>query len=265
MNLFTLIGFFTGIAVFLGSVIFSFQNTSAIIDPKSALMVVGGTIAITMVCFPAEQIKTLLGVFFKRVFGKSKVDYSGVVLQITKLSEAKKQGKTAFQTAIDEIQHPFLKDAASVLFWMKVNVTEDELRKLLETRAQTHFREYMAEANIFKTIAKFPPALGLMGTTIGLIALLQSLGMGEEAKKMIGPSMAIALITTLYGLFFANFIFIPIAENLSKQTQEDRKVRCMIVEGIMLIQADKPTQFVQESVKSYILPKDRKKDGEPLS
>lgn len=265
MSITTLLGFLSAFGVFVASIYFSFHNASAIIDPKSALMVVGGTAAVTLICFPIKQIRTLLKVFFKRVIGKNKIDYNHVVDEIVKLSEAKKSGRQQFNNAIDQVEHPFLRDAAKVLFWMKVDVTEAELRKLLETRAFTHYKEYMAEAKIFKTIAKFPPAFGLMGTTIGLIALLQSLGMGDDAKKLIGPAMAIALVTTLYGLAISNFLLIPIAENLTKQTEEDQKIRYMIVEGVMLIQANKPTKFVEESVKSFLLPSQRNDDNEDMA
>ena len=130
------------------------------------------------------------------------------------------------------------------------------MRSLLETRVETHFERYMVEADIFRAISKFPPAFGLMGTTLGMIALLQALGR-SDAKNLIGPSMAIALVATLYGIVLSNFVFIPIAENLTQQTREDLIARRIVVEGIMLIAADKPTQFVEEKVKSFLLPSER--------
>ena len=77
---------------------------------------------------------------------------------------------------------------------------------------------------------------------------------------MIGPAMAIALVATLYGLVLTNFVFIPIAENLAEQTQEDLIARSIVVEGIMLIEADKPTKYIEEKVKSFLLPKQRGED-----
>jgi chemotaxis protein MotA len=114
----------------------------------------------------------------------------------------------------------------------------------------------MNDVKLFKTLAKFPPAFGLMGTTIGMIALMQSLN-GADAKNSIGPSMAIALVATLYGLVLTNFILLPIAENLSEQTQDDFLARSIVVEGVMLIQAEKPTKFIEEKLKSFLLPNQR--------
>ena len=139
------------------------------------------------------------------------------------------------------------------LFWLESDVSGEELRDLLESRAKTFFDEYMEEAKVFKVIGKFPPAFGLMGTTLGLIALLQSIGK-EGGIESLGPSMAVALITTLYGLFLANFIFVPIAENLEQQTHEDAVQRIMCVEGLMMIQEGKPTKYVEEKVKAFLLP-----------
>ena len=78
---------------------------------------------------------------------------------------------------------------------------------------------------------------------------------------MIGPSMAVALVATLYGVAFTNFFFIPVAENLSKQTMEDSVSRQMVVEGIMLIQAKVPTSYVEAKLNSFLLPSQRGKGG----
>lgn len=262
MNISTALGFFIALAVFALAAGTAFHDARVIFDYHAALMVIGGTVAVTMICFPLNQIMSLLKVFFRRIFGKNKTNYLKIVDEIVMLSSAQKKGKRPFEQAINNISYAFLKDAAKVLYWIKADISPDELRKMLEIRAKTHYREYMAEAKIFRTISKFPPAFGLMGTTLGLIGLFQALGFGDEAKGQIGPAMAVALVATLYGLVFANFIFIPIAENLTKQTQEDEKARAMVIEGIMLIQSDKPTKFVEEHVKSFLLPSQRG-DGGP--
>ena len=257
MNVGTLIGFFFAFTVFVVSIIMSLRNPGVIVDLHAAMIVIGGTVAVAFICFPLNQIGGLLKVFFKRLLGKSRRDYNVLIAELVTLSNAKRKGRKAFESATTLIQDPFLKDAASMLFWAQSEINEHELRDLLETRQATHYKLYTDEAKIFRTMAKFPPAFGLMGTTMGMIALLQSLG-SPDAKNMIGPAMAIALVATLYGLVLTNFVFIPIAENLTKQTQEDLMARSIVVEGIMLINADKSTRYVQEKVESFLLPKQRK-------
>jgi chemotaxis protein MotA len=257
MNVGTLIGFFFAFSVFGVSVIMSFRNASVVLDLHAGLIVVGGTVAVALVCFPLKQITALLKVFAKRVLGKNRRDYDGIIQELVILSDAHRKGKKVFEAVIPSLKDAFLQDAAGMLFWAQSEISEIELRDLLETRVNTHYKLYMSEAKIFRTMSKFPPAFGLMGTTMGMIALLQSLGTAD-AKNMIGPAMAIALVATLYGLVLTNFVFIPIAENLTKQTQEDLMARNIVVEGIMLIHADKPTRYVEEKVKSFLLPGQRK-------
>ena len=251
-------GFIGAIVVFFATVYLSFQNPVVMLDFKSALIVVGGTIAASVMAFPLRKIWHLLKVFARSLAGQSKINYMQIAHEIGNLAEARIKGRKAFEQATEQVTYPFLKDAAEVLFWLSADVSPEDLRETLDIRAKTHFKEYMREADFFRTIAKFPPAFGLMGTTLGMIALLQSLGSSEEALEMIGPAMAIALVTTLYGLAIANFFFLPIAENLTEQTMEDEKARMMVIEGIMKIQADKPPEYVQEHVKSFLLPSQKK-------
>jgi chemotaxis protein MotA len=253
MNYSTIIGFIAAIVVFFATVFLSLQNAEVLLDGKSALMVLGGTFAVSVVCFSLKKILLLIKVFLRRMVGLNKINYMDVVDQIVKLSDAYKASVNEYEKTVSNTKHLFLKDAAEVLFWLESEVTAEKLRKLLENKADTFFSHYMTDAHTFRTLSKFPPAFGLMGTTLGMIALLQ--GLGEEgAAEQIGPAMAIALITTLYGLAVSNFILVPIAENLAKQAQEDLTMRLMIVEGIMLIQEGEPTKYVEESVKSYLLP-----------
>jgi chemotaxis protein MotA len=141
------------------------------------------------------------------------------------------------------------------LHWTDADISRDELRELLELRAETIFASYNQDAAIFKTIAKFPPAFGLMGTTMGMIALLQAIGKGNSDS--IGSSMSLALLATLYGLVLANVVFLPIAEYLGKKSRDEFVIRKMIIEAIMLIHEKKPAKFIEEKVKSFLLPGQR--------
>lgn len=230
MNLGTFLGFILALVAFVATIMMSFKNYLVVFDLHAGVIVVGGTLAVAFICFPLGKIANLLRVFFRRLFGKNKRDYNAIIAEIVTLSVARRKGTKAFEDSIPKIKEPFLRDAADILFWIQAEVTPEEIRDLLETRIATHFKLYTNEAKVFKTMAKFPPAFGLMGTTIGMIALLQSLG-SADAKNMIGPAMAIALVATLYGLVLSNFLFTPIAENLLEQTQEDLIARSIVVEG----------------------------------
>lgn len=256
MNVSTLVGLAASLIVFVLAILESSSNAMVFADTHAILIVMGGTLAASLVCFSLPQVFGLFKVFVRRMLGKNKHDYSKIIDEVALLSKGYREGRQALAQTITKISDPFLADAAGILSWLESDVTPDELRTLLETRAATHFERYMSEADIFRTIAKFPPAFGLMGTTLGMISLLQSLG-DANAKNKIGPAMSIALVATLYGIVLANFVFTPIAENLTKQTQDDLVARKIVVEGVMSIVAGKPTGFVVEHCRSFLLPSER--------
>ncbi len=262
MNLSSMVGFLLSITVFVVAVARSAKDYHVFLDEHAILIVIGGTVAASCVCFSLPKIFSLFKVFFRRVIGKSKRNYPGLIQEIIGLSQASRRGRQAFEQAVNKVDDLFLKDAGNVLFWLDAEVSHEDLRELLETRAETHYERYLGESEIFRVMSRFPPAFGLLGTTLGMIALLQSLG-SEGSKNAIGPSMSIALVATLYGIVLSNFVFIPIAEQLMQQSKEDLISRRMVVEGIMLIAADKPTQFVEEKVKSFLLPSERGRQTKP--
>ena len=107
-----------------------------------------------------------------------------------------------------------------------------------------------------EVLAKYPPAFGMMGTIIGLIAVMKHMS-AEQGIDHVGPSMAVALITTLYGIFIANYIIHPISDNLNSRSQKDIKVRRIIAEGILLLNKKEDPVYVREVLLGYLLPHER--------
>jgi chemotaxis protein MotA len=123
-------------------------------------------------------------------------------------------------------------------------------------RAHTHYTRYEADSHMFATLAKFPPAFGLLGAVIGMVTLMQGLG-GADAIKTVGPAMAVALVATMYGIAIANFIFIPLGENLAKYNKADNIIRKMVMDGVKLIRAKQHPLVVEENIKSYLIASER--------
>jgi chemotaxis protein MotA len=263
MNKASIIGFLCSLAVFLVATLTTTPDFTVFLDWHAMVIVIGGTLAASFVSFSISRLGMLTKVFFRRVLGKSQVDYVDLIKEIVELSQVSRRGSAALSAHSSRIRNPFLRDAAELLRLTDIDVDLGKIRSIVEARAETHFERYVQDANIFRAIAKFPPAFGLLGTTLGMIALLRSLG-EANAQAGIGPAMAIALVATLYGIVLANFIFTPIAENLTKQAREDLVARRMVVEGVMLIAEEQPTQVVEEHVKSFLLPSERT-TGRPSS
>lgn len=163
-------------------------------------------------------------------------------------------GLTALKDSIPNIRHDFLKEAVELVSAGVLN--EQEIRHTLEQRIKTIESRYMHEANMFRVIGRFPPAFGLLATTLGMIALLQKIGQ-PDSQKLIGPAMSIGLIGTLYGIALANLVFIPIAENLTERTQQEINLRRMIVEGAVMLKAQVNPISMREGLNSYLLPGER--------
>ena len=257
MNFSTLIGFVASIAVFISSAVLALSMPEVLLDSKSLLVVLGGTVSASLICFPLKEILVLIKVFVVSLFKSENHNYKELIEDIVSLSKAKRDGPKNFETAIGRTRDAFLKEGAGLLFWSASDIQIDEIRDLLETRAATIYKDYDYQANYFKTMSKFPPAFGLLGTTLGMIALLQSLGDNVEISN-IGPSMAVALITTFYGVAFANFLLIPIGESLSGINHKQMNYRSLVIESLILIAGGKPTKYVEEKAKSFLLPSKRK-------
>ena len=257
MNFSNTVGLIISTLVLGAAILTSTDDLSIFFDTHALLIVVGGTGAAASVCFSIPKLWDLTKVFFKKIIGARQRDFQSLLTQLVELSTAKHRGIRHYENAVNSgVTDPFLKDASEVLFWLEADVPAEHLRDLLETRTGTHYEQYMEDANMFRTLAKFPPAFGLLGTTLAMIVLLGSLG-SDVSQSSIGPAMAIGLVATLYGVVLANLVFLPIAENLTRQTKEDLVARRIVVEGIMLIYERLPTSFVEEKLKSYLLPKDR--------
>ena len=256
MNLTAVLGLLSSNTIFLVSVFLALGSLDGFLDGPSLLIVLGGSLSATVICFPQKLLKKLLFDTKSKVISKVPRDVNGVIDEIVLIARAKRKGESAFDGAVKELKNDFLKDAATILFWADAEVSKDEFRDLLETRAQTHFKDTFESARNWRIVSKFPPSFGMMGTVMGLVALLSSLG-NPDAKSQIGPAMAVALITTLYGIAVNNLFVVPVGENIAKQSEEDLKIYEIVVEGIMLILDNKPTKYIEEKLRSFLMPNER--------
>ncbi|MGH1467253.1 MAG: motility protein A, partial [Bdellovibrionales bacterium] len=133
--------------------------------------------------------------------------------------------------------------------------TDDEIRKVLEQRIESMYESEMYDMNMLRSMSKYPPAFGMIGTVVGLIALMSSIGGDAADASQIGSYMAVALTTTLYGLVLANFVFKPISDNLENSSIQKMKIRNLIMETCVLIKARSPIVVVQDTINSLIPPK----------
>jgi chemotaxis protein MotA len=253
MNISSIFGFLLAIVV-LGYAVFDAKGATAVLLNLHAFMiVVGGTMGASFVSFPVRRIFSLSIIALKKLVGLDSYDYSKIIREVISVAEGMRTDPAFAKNSLPRVQNLFFKEGLQLI----VNgATEEQLLDIMEARAETSRRRYLAEVNMFRTMGKFPPAFGLLGTTFGMISLLNQLG-SPDAQKLIGPSMAVGLTATLYGIAITNFIFIPIAENLSANGADDYAARKMVVEGLVLIKRKTHPLLVEEKMKSYLLPSER--------
>lgn len=245
--------FSTGI-LFLG-LRMATDNMYVFLDFPSIVIVFGGTLAATAVAFRLDRLSSIFFLFVKKMTkDNDKTEYQKIIMDLMKLSEANRASDPSINGMVEKLKDPFLKDAMITL--MDQVLSKENLIKVLKSRAHNQYQHYMQDANKFKVIGKFPPALGMMGTTIGMIVLLSKIA-SSDAAKYIGPAMSLCLITTLYGVALSNLIIIPMAENMVTAAKEQYFKNTIIVEGVKLIYEKTNPVELAEMLNAFLRQHDR--------
>ena len=253
MNLMSIIAF-----VLAGAVLAFGVSTAGdwhfFLDSRAFFIVIGGSIAAASIAFQVDRIFLLFKVFTRRVLKGQKENYAKLIRELMILAEAYRTNAVFFDELVKENTDPFIREAIQAM--LDDVLQGEELIRVLRTRVATIFARHSEDVIKLKAIGRYPPAFGLMGTTLSMITLLQKLG-EPGGQKLIGPSMALGLVATFFGLALANLVFQPIAENLHDSAREARVKNIIIVEGVRLIALKTNPIVLAEELNSYLLPSER--------
>lgn len=251
----SLFGFLSGIFIFFYSIYLVIENSTTLLDKISLLIVVGGTASISIMTYGLGEITRILLSGF-RTFVSTRFSSEKIIGQLVSISE-KTGGKPELLAANvkDSKIHPFIKDGLQLII---NKFSEEQIEQIMINATEERRLELAQQVNIALNMSKYPPAFGMIGTIIGLVAVLQSMGNIDNMEKL-GPMMAVALITTLYGLFIANFIIIPLANRLEETLNKDLKHRRIIVEGILLLNRREDHILTKEMLKTFLKPQSKNK------
>ncbi|MEJ8554409.1 flagellar motor protein [Tepidibacter sp. Z1-5] len=246
MDLGTLIGIVLGFGLIIVSILLG-GSLGAFIDIPSIMIVVGGTVAATLVAYPLPKVKEIMKLT-QKAFKERKSNPNEVIESMIELAnKARKEGLLALEESSAGIDDDFIKKGVMLV----VDGTDPDLvRTLLETELDFLEERHKSGQGLFETMGSFAPAFGMVGTLIGLINMLKKL----DDPSSIGPAMSVALLTTFYGSFLANMIFIPIANKLKVKSREETLEREIIVEGLLSIQAGENPRIIEEKLKAFLPP-----------
>ena len=251
MDISSLIAVGGGIGVIFLGVLTSGGSIGGIIDIPSILVTVGGSFFALFFC---DSMKNVLGTF--KVMGRcfKTFDYGekNLIQNMVALAEkARREGILALEEGLDDLDDAFLKSGLR----MVVDGTDGNvIRSILENEMNQMEARHMVGINLVTQWAGFGPGFGMLGTVIGLIGMLNNL----EDKSSLGPNMAVALVTTLYGSMLANWLFGPMAQKLISQNSAELRSREMVLEGVLSIQAGDNPRILAMKLLTYLDPKTRK-------
>lgn len=257
MDLATIIGLFLGTFFFLMSIILDkgISGVAAFFNAPSLMVTIGGAVASTLINFPMASFVNAMkagSIAFKAVV----INEGEVIKKIIDLSNvARKEGLLALEEAAETIEDSFMKKGILLI----VDGTDPELvREILETELSFIEARHKSVKDVWDKLGELGPAWGMIGTLIGLINMLGSL----DDPSAIGPAMAVALLTTMYGSIMANFICIPFAGKLGIRSSEEQLLKEVMIEGLLSIQAGENPRVIEEKLKAFLSPAIRATLGE---
>ncbi len=233
-----------------------FDKLGNFVDASSILIVVGGTLAVVIACYP--KLAKSFPAHIKIMLRAKAFDPTIYVEQLVELAQiARKNGLLALEEKANEQTDPFFKQAIMLI----VDANDpDRVRSILENDIEQTSARHQEVVAMYERGSNAAPAFGMIGTLIGLINMLK--GLDGADMDALGPNMSVALVTTFYGSFLAHVIFNPIAANLTARDEEEVLCRQIVVEGIMAIQSGENPKFLRERLLTFMKQNQRSEEGE---
>ncbi len=251
MNPATVIGMIGGILLVGAAIAFGSADVVVFLNIPGLMIVVGGTVAATLISYPLGEFLRVFKIFFivlrnERLYARDDVD------EIIRVAGLLSSGQTPkVEDELPKIKSPFLRTGVRLV---SDGVAFSDIQELLEWRIQRMQARERAEAGIFRAMGAYAPAFGLLGTLMGLVNMLRNLNSGSI--EQIGTDLALALITTFYGVLLANLIFLPVAAKLEGRTDERTAVLAMAMEGVRLLHEQRGPAYVRETLNSFLARQD---------
>jgi chemotaxis protein MotA len=230
---------FIALTILLGSSLLLFWNL------PSVVIVVGGTIASTMIAFPLSDFLGVFKTTMKVFMFKIEKPEALIKILVEISNKARKGGLLSIEGDIKNTPDPYLQQALQMTVdGVKTSDIAAVMQKRMELTANDHKIGY----SIFKSMGAYAPAFGMVGTLVGLVQMLANL----DDPSSIGPKMAVAMITTFYGAVMANLFFIPMADKLKLRSEEEIMNMTIFFEGVVSIREGEHPRLMEDKLNVYL-------------
>ena len=250
MDITTLIGTLLAFGLVIGSMASGDGGLAIFIHVPSMAIVIGGTMATTMMNFPIGEFKSIVKVMLVTAFHKATTPGEEIDRIITYANLARKEGLLALESKLQDVDDAFFAKGVQLVI---DGFASETVRDIMELEAEWERQRHSMGKKIMDQMGAFAPAFGMIGTLVGLVQMLQNL----SDPSSIGQGMATALLTTLYGAVLANMVFIPLSGKLDVRAKQEGLLRDLMIEGIIAIQSGEKPQLIKEKLKGFLAPSDR--------
>lgn len=220
-------------------------------DFPSVVLVIGGSLTVVFFSFPVNYVMKLPKVIMRAIFS-SKMPIEKLITDLVSYAEiARRDGILSLENAIKEIKDPFLVRGIQ----MAVDGTDPEMIEAILTGELDNMGErHEAIKAVLDNLGKYAPAMGMIGTLVGLVIMLKNM----DDPSAIGPGMAVALLTTLYGALIANAVTGPLGDRLARRSGEEQLYKTIVIKGVMSIQSGDNPRIVEQKLQTFLPPSARK-------
>ena len=244
---------------------FRWEQLAWFFQPQSVFIVVGGVLCATLVNYPLKAVLGL-GKVFKNVILSEKFDFTGMIDNIVVLAEkSRKDGLLSLEAGLSEIDSVFLRNGIE----LAINERDSSrLRTFLSMDLNNISTRHIGAQEIILYMAAYAPAFGMLGTVLGLIIMMNKFQMSGETSSIdfnvaeqfasLLSGMGTALITTFYGVFFANMVFLPIAGKLKRRSENELMLKNIVLEGIISIHGREHPILIREKLMTFVALSERK-------
>lgn len=247
MDLATIIGATLAFGLVIVSMALGPGGVAIFVHIPSLVIVLGGTIAVTMMCFPMTEIKQISKVMLVTAVRKSPTPEEEIERIVEYANLARKEGLLALEAKLEEVNDEFFAKGIQLVI---DGFGADTVRDIMELEADWQRQRHGTGKKIMDQMGAFAPAFGMIGTLVGLVQMLQNL----SDPSMIGAGMATALLTTLYGAMLANMLFLPLSGKLEILAGSEGLLRDLMIEGIVAIQSGEKPALIKEKLKGFLAP-----------